>query len=90
MFPGIRATPNGYRMACPRGHTDLILRKLSGAYAPQIYCPYCHNKDGSIQPVCSIRQIESFAEIFSRESGVPILDVMQDACGYFGFEVKTS
>lgn len=63
MYAGVRKTPAGYRMACPNGHTDLIVRRLpnSPLSAPQIFCPHCHNPNGSMQPVCSIRQLKEFA-----------------------------
>lgn len=86
MYPGIRLTREGYRMACPRGHTDLIIQPIPNApmLMPQIFCPHCFNRDGSIQPVCSIRQLKEFVEIFCGDDSSLYEEVLDDVTGYFG------
>lgn len=89
MYPGVKKTSHGYRMACPQGHTDLIIRRIPGAHptiAPQIYCPHCHNPDGSMQPVCSIPQLEEFAEIYSHSDCALYKEMLHDMRSHFGLE----
>ena len=88
MYPFVKLTTAGYRMACPRGHTDLIVNRLPNAplTAPQIFCPHCHNPNGSIQPVCSctIRSLAEFAKRDCQGHQEIGEKMLRDMCDYFG------
>ena len=88
MYPYVKPTPNGYRMACPRGHVDLIVRRLQNvpSIAPQIFGPYCHNSKGNMQPVCSCskRSLAEFAERDCQGDYEIGKEMLHDMCEYFG------
>lgn len=86
-LPHVRSTRDGYRMACPKGHTNLILRNIPNmplSYAPQVYCPQCRNRNGGIQPVCSIAQLEEIARRDANGDPELFRKMVFDIREYFG------
>ena len=86
MYPFVKQTPNGHRLACPKGHTDLILwhdPSLHSSIARQIHCPHCTNKQGSLQPVGSLADLPLFAARDSRGDPQLEMRMLSDMREYF-------
>lgn len=87
MYPFVKHTPHGYRIACPKGHTDLIIGRLphSPLSVPQFFCPYCKNPNGTMQPVCAATRskLSVFAERDSGGNSELYQEMLDDMCRPF-------
>lgn len=87
-IPHIVSTPNGYRLACPNGHTDL---KLSNSYSyghafrAQICCPHCSDKNGKYLPICSIDDLDLFVQRDSNGNSTLHEKMRNDLHQYFHY-----
>lgn len=87
-YPFVKQTSQGFRMACPNGHVDLVPSDLpdSPLTFTQLFCPHCHNPDGSNWPVCSCTRsaLEKFANRDSGGDPALAARMLEDMCAYYG------
>lgn len=64
---------NEYRFHCECGQDELALQ-YSDAHSPQIICNTCTQRKGDIKPVCSLSDLDFFANEFDKKQADNIVE----------------